>query len=79
MHYTNTSNPVDFPKMTKYFHIVQVHPVENGLPNTYKVKREEEFTNDWEAQEFIQDFNQNHTTLQAVYVGRVNDATGELE
>ena len=64
--------------MTQYFHIVQVHPVEAGKPNTYKVKREEEFTNDWEAQEFIEDFNKNHNTLQAVYVGKVNDETGEL-
>ena len=65
--------------MTQYFHIVQVHPVELGKPNTFKVKREEEFTTDWEAQEFIEDFNQNHTALQAVYVGKVNDETGELE
>lgn len=65
--------------MTKYFHIVQVHPVELGEPNVAKVKREEEFVTVQEAQEFIADFNSNHTALQAVYVGRVNDTTGELE
>ncbi len=64
--------------MTKYFHIVQVHPVYDGIVQTHKVKRETEFTNDWEAQEFIEDFNDNHTTMKAVYLGCVNDETGEL-
>jgi hypothetical protein len=78
MHYTNTSNPVDFP-VTKYVHIVQVHPVENGEPNLYKVKHEIEFpTKDW-AMEYILNFNTPGAPLEAVYVGRVNHETGELE
>ncbi len=64
--------------MPKFFHIVQVHPVYDGILQTHKVKRETEFTNDWEAQEFIEDFNDNHTAMKAVYVGKVNDETGEL-
>lgn len=65
--------------MNTFYHIVQVHPLENGEPNLYKVKREEEFNNEWEAYEFIDDFNENHTGMRAVYVGKVNDETGELE
>ena len=70
--------------MTKYVHIVQVHPVENGEPNLYKVKWEKEFDDFEDAEFYIETFKINQTlgknvVLQAVYHGRVNDATGELE
>ena len=67
--------------MTKYVHIVQVHPVEMGEPNLHKVKAEHEFDTLEEAQECIQNYNRWAVALgkQAVYLGRVNDATGELE
>ena len=69
--------------MTKYVHIVQVHPVENGEPNLHKVKREEEFEHQWQADKCVEWLNQDYEAhgkeLKAVYVGRVNDATGELE
>ena len=77
-HFSNTSNPVDFP-VTKYVHIVQVHPVENGEPNLHKVKHEAEFPTKERADAFIEEHNAEITTLKAVYVGRVNDATGERE
>ena len=67
--------------MTIYKHIVQVHPVENGEPNLYKVKREIEFTSNKEALEWLEKFNymvDGDGTI-AVYRGRVNDTTGELE
>lgn len=65
--------------MTKYVHIVYVHPVELGEPNLHKVKHEIEFpTKDW-AMEYILNFNTPGAPLEAVYHGRVNDATGELE
>ena len=65
--------------MTTYKHIVQVHPVENGEPNLHEVKHEIEFpTKDW-AMEYILNFNTPGAPLEAVYHGRVNDATGELE
>lgn len=64
--------------MTKYFHIVHLCRIENGKPNLYKPRYEEEFNHEDEAQEFIEDFNKNHNALQAVYVGKVNDETGEL-
>ena len=70
--------------MTKYVHIVQVHPVENGEPNLYKVKWEKEFDDFEDAEFYIETFKINQTlgknvVFQAVYHGRVNDATGELE
>ena len=70
-------------EMTKYVHIVQVHPVENGLPNLHKVKREDEFEEKWRADNFLNWANKHYEArnlpLKAVYHGRVNDATGELE
>ena len=67
--------------MTKYFHIVQVHPVELGEPNLYKVIREQEFETKQLADLYIESYNKVHADdlIKAVYVGRVNDETGELE
>jgi len=68
--------------MTKFVHIVQVHPVENGEPNTYKVKLEKEFGTREEADKYINEFNIvadiNGVEKRAVYLGCVNDETGEL-
>jgi hypothetical protein len=70
--------------MTQYFHIVQVHPVENGDTNIYKVVLEKEFETKFEADEFIHVFNRNlvpnrHGDITvAVYVGCINDETEEL-
>lgn len=70
--------------MTKYFHIVQVHPVENGEPNTHKVVDELEFGTRVEANDWLEFFNHNPVADRhgcktvAVYTGRVNDETGEL-
>lgn len=86
-HYSNTANPVDFP-VTKYVHIVQVHPVENGEPNLSKVVREIEFAGPagkQAAERYIELYNahpepdRHNGPTQAVYQGRVNAATGELE
>ena len=66
--------------MTTYKHIVQVHPVENGKPNLYKVKTEREFDTELDAEGFIEDFNYfTKGKFKAVYRGRVNCETGELE
>ena len=66
--------------MTTYKHIVQVHPVENGQPNLHKVELEREYDTWKQAMEYVEHFNA-HTKggVEAVYHGRVNDATGELE
>lgn len=73
--------------MTKYIHIVQMHPVENGEPNLAKVVREIEFagpTGKESAERYIELYNQHPEPdrhgypTKAVYVGRVNDETGEL-
>ncbi len=68
--------------MTKFVHIVQVHPVENGEPNLHKVKREEEFEHKWQADKCVEWLNLNYEAhkmeLKAVYLGCVNDETGEL-
>ena len=69
--------------MTTYKHIVQVHPVENGEPNLYKVKWEKEFDTkelaDWYIKTANDTIKEQGVEIQAVYVGRVNLATGELE
>lgn len=66
--------------MTKYVHIVQVHPVELGEPNLHKVREEFEFGTKVEAEDWIDFYNSaRQFKYQAVYRGRVNDATGELE
>lgn len=65
----------------KYSHIVQVHPVESGGPNLYKVRWEFEFDTKDEADDFINDYNQNDYTVElfrAVYRGCVNCESGEL-
>lgn len=65
--------------MTKFVHIVQVHPVENGEVNLSKVKAEREFDTKELADIWVTMYNNIMTSVQAVYLGRVNDATGELE
>lgn len=68
--------------MTKFVYIARVHPVENGEPNTYKVKFEYEFDTKEQAQAMIAAFNEGaryyNKPLKAVYLGCVNDETGEL-
>jgi len=71
--------------MTKFVHIVQVHPVYNGILQTHKVKREFEFNTKEEAEMFINRHNAQdgmglnpEEIYQAVYLGCVNDLTGEL-
>jgi hypothetical protein len=64
--------------MTKFVHIVQVHPVENGEPNLYKVIQEKEYDTKYGALGAVMDYNLIYKKTQAVYLGCVNDATGEL-
>ena len=68
--------------MTKYFHIVQVHPVELDEPNLHKVKEEKEFESHFNALQWIEIRNlraqQKGEAVKAVYLGCVNDKTGEL-
>jgi hypothetical protein len=64
--------------MTKYVHIVQVHPVENGEPNLAKVILKKEFETRIGAERWTKIYD-GIGDLKAVYIGRVNDATGELE
>jgi hypothetical protein len=45
--------------MTKFVHIVYVHPVENGLPNLYKVKAEREFNTKESADAYVLAYNKN--------------------
>ena len=64
--------------MTKYFHIVQVHPVYDGILQTHKVLKEFEFETKEEAEDAVEVWNEVMTENQAVYLGCVNDETGEL-
>ena len=69
--------------MSQFFHIVQVHPVELGEPNLHKVTLESEWDSLVEAETYVRSFNKEFNAdtskHKAVYLGRVNDATGELE
>lgn len=66
-------------------HKVQVQPVENGRVNLNEVKQEHEFDSKEYALEYVEGFNDMSETFRggpafkAVYLGRVNDITGELE
>jgi len=68
--------------MTQFFHIVQVHPIVGGHLNDHKVLEEREFESPFEAHSWVEIRNtraqQNKEALLAVYVGCVNDETGEL-
>ncbi len=68
--------------MTKFVHIVYVHPVEQDKPNLSKIKAEREFATKEQADAWIVDHNSLHDpyewNYEAVYYGCVNDATGEL-
>jgi hypothetical protein len=68
--------------MTKFVHIVYVHPVEQGEPNLHKVELEREFRLKEEAERWAELYNDNEKIFEnedkAVYYGCVNDATGEL-
>ena len=68
--------------MTKFVHIVQVHPIVQGILQTHKVKAEREFATKEQADAWISDHNSLHDPYEwnykAVYLGCVNDETGEL-
>jgi hypothetical protein len=62
-------------------HIVQVHPVANGDPSLSEFEYEWKFDTIEEANKAIKTVNGGHfkNEFKAVYLGRVNDITGELE
>jgi hypothetical protein len=66
--------------MTKFVHLVYVHPVELGEANLHKVKFEKEFDTVYLAEFWIEEFNKavGAIPVKAVYYGCVNDETGEL-
>jgi hypothetical protein len=65
-------------QMTKFVHIVQVHPVYDGILQTHKVKEEFEYETKEDAEAIVWHWNKTWTDAKAVYAGCVNDATGEL-
>ena len=70
--------------MTTYKHIVQVHPVYKDGVNLNEVTAEYECETKEEADCLMEIWNRppirgRKAFAQAVYLGRVNDATGELE
>lgn len=74
--------------MTKFFHVAQVHPIENGELNIYTVVAEREFPTEIGAKRWVEYYNnlgynmrKQGATLpnqQAVYTGRANGETREL-
>jgi hypothetical protein len=68
--------------MTTYKHIVQVHPVANG-ESTMKWVVPVVFDKQKKAEKYVKQFNAIAEFVgiakKAVYLGRVNDQTGELE
>jgi len=68
--------------MNKYFHIVQVHPVENGKINLTDVTFAAKYSTKEEASAYIEWFDNKRAPtksfFKAVYRGYVNDETGEL-
>ncbi len=64
--------------MAKFVHIVQVHPVYEGIVQTHKVKFEKEFETKREAEDAVRVWNDSLMNTKAVYLGCVNDENGEL-
>jgi hypothetical protein len=68
--------------MPKFVHIVQVHPIVQGILQTHKVKHEAEFQFHDDALAYVKQqnrmFEKAGDALEAVYLGCVNDETGEL-
>jgi len=71
--------------MTTHKHIVQVHPVYDGILQTHKVRAEHEFHFKESAIKWMEGFNRVYAATEdepeefrAVYLGCVNDETGEL-
>jgi hypothetical protein len=68
--------------MTTYEHIVQLHPIEYGEVNLAKY-RQVGFDKKTKAEKYVKQYNATAEfvgiAMKAVYLGRVNDATGELE
>ncbi len=68
--------------MTQFVHIVQVHPVENGKINLTDVTFAAKYSTKEEASAYIEWFDNKRATtksfFKAVYLGCVNDETGEL-
>ena len=67
--------------MTKFVHIVHIHPLELGEPNLDKVKHEEEFKTLKEAEIYHWKYNSAPDyagKTRAVYQGRINAETREL-
>ena len=73
--------------MTKFVHIVYVHPVENGEPNLNQILVELNWETKQEAEDCINEYNTEYAGVRfgnknpyrsAVYYGCVNDETGEL-
>jgi hypothetical protein len=64
--------------MTKLVYIVQIHPVYDGILQTHKVVKEMEYSEYEFAEAMVNHYNETATNTKAVYLGCVNDATGEL-
>jgi hypothetical protein len=64
--------------MTKLVHIVYVHPVYDGILQTHKVVKEMEYSEYEFAEATVNHYNETATQTRAVYLGCVNDETGEL-
>ncbi len=66
-------------------HIVQIHPVEAGKPNLFKVRGEHEFNFKASAVKWMEGFNRVYAATEddpeefrAVYLGCVDTDTGDL-
>ena len=64
--------------MNKFTYIVQVHPVKDGILQTHKVVKEMEYSEREFAEAAVNHYNEKATKTRAVYLGYVNDETGEL-
>lgn len=67
-----------------YVHTVRVHPVENGEPDLSKSRHEHSFLFESSARKWADGMNKTESAdgdpeYAAVYYGRVNAKTGELE
>lgn len=66
--------------MTQHKHIVQVHPIENGLPDLNRVELTMKFNTQKQANKWITNYNNTerhfNVELKAFYSGHTNTKLG---
>lgn len=61
-----------------YTHVVRIHTMENGELNLHKIVKEIEYSELESAENCIEHWNETAIHTKAIYLGCVNNATGDI-